>query len=87
MSSPDPTSPDLCARARAERSAEELLRMSRLEEQEEKRREVEFCVMMCSLAILRCGSRSSSKHAGREEAGLGQDCHGHTNRGVHRPWP
>ncbi|GLC39562.1 hypothetical protein PLESTB_001626800 [Pleodorina starrii] len=36
-----------------ERGAEELLHMSRLDEQEEKRREVEFSVMMCSLTILR----------------------------------
>ncbi|GFR49693.1 hypothetical protein Agub_g11843 [Astrephomene gubernaculifera] len=36
-----------------ERSAEALMRMSRLEEQEEQRREVEFSVLMCSLNILR----------------------------------
>ncbi|GIM09072.1 hypothetical protein Vretimale_12950 [Volvox reticuliferus] len=34
-------------------SAEERLRMSRVDELEEKRREIEFGVMMCSLAILR----------------------------------
>ncbi|EFJ40689.1 hypothetical protein VOLCADRAFT_31395, partial [Volvox carteri f. nagariensis] len=36
-----------------DRTAEELLSMSRLDEQEEKRREIEFSITMCSLAILR----------------------------------
>lgn len=36
-----------------ERTAAELMALSRLDEQEEKRREVDFSVLMCSLAILR----------------------------------
>ncbi|KXZ43602.1 hypothetical protein GPECTOR_85g332 [Gonium pectorale] len=36
-----------------ERTAEELMKQSKLQEQEDKRREAEFAVLMCSLAILR----------------------------------
>ncbi len=39
-----------------ERTAAELMALSRLDEQEEKRREVAFSVLMCSLAILRWGA-------------------------------